>query len=37
MMSRSEWALLMAAAVITTFIPVLLFIILQPYFARVGD
>ncbi len=36
-MNRSEWSLLMAAAVIATFIPVLLFVILQPYFARVGD
>jgi multiple sugar transport system permease protein len=36
-MSRSEWSLLMAAAVIATFIPIFLFIALQPYFARVGD
>lgn len=36
-MSRSEWSLLMAAAVITTFIPILLFALLQPYFAKVGD
>lgn len=37
MMARSEWSLLMAAAVIATFIPILLFALLQPYFARVGD
>jgi multiple sugar transport system permease protein len=36
-MNRSEWSLLMAAAVITTLIPILLFALLQPYFARVGD
>jgi multiple sugar transport system permease protein len=36
-MNRSEWSLLMAAAVFTTFIPILLFALLQPYFARVGD
>jgi multiple sugar transport system permease protein len=36
-MNRTEWSLLMAAAVIATFIPILLFAILQPYFARVGD
>jgi multiple sugar transport system permease protein len=36
-MTRSEWSLLMAAAVIATFIPILIFILLQPYFARVGD
>lgn len=36
-MNRTEWSLLMAAAVITTVIPMLLFILLQPYFARVGD
>ncbi|MFZ0543815.1 MAG: carbohydrate ABC transporter permease [Candidatus Promineifilaceae bacterium] len=36
-MNRSEWSLLMAAAVIATFIPILLFALLQPYFARVGD
>jgi multiple sugar transport system permease protein len=36
-MTRSEWSLLMAAAVFVTFIPIALFVMLQPYFARVGD
>jgi multiple sugar transport system permease protein len=36
-MARSEWSLLMAAGVIATLMPVLLFIILQPYFARVSE
>ncbi|HSM55632.1 MAG TPA: carbohydrate ABC transporter permease [Candidatus Sulfomarinibacteraceae bacterium] len=35
-MTRADWALLMAAAVWTTAIPVLLFLLLQPYFARIG-
>lgn len=35
-MNRSEWSLLMAAAVMATFIPIILFILLQPYFSRVG-
>jgi multiple sugar transport system permease protein len=36
-MNRSEWSLLMAAVIITTIIPILLFAILQPYFARAGE
>jgi multiple sugar transport system permease protein len=36
-MSRSDWSLLMAAAVIAALIPVTLFLVAQPYFARVGD
>jgi multiple sugar transport system permease protein len=36
-LSRSDWALLMAAAVWATSIPVLLFLLAQPYFARVRD
>jgi multiple sugar transport system permease protein len=35
-MNRSDWPLLMAAAVLTMLIPVLLFLALQPYFSRVG-
>lgn len=33
-MGKSDWPLLMAAAVFTTAIPVGLFLLLQPYFAR---
>ena len=36
-LSRSEWALLMAAATWATFVPLMLFILVQPYFARVSD
>lgn len=35
-LSRSDWALLMAAAVWATFVPVALFLFLQPYFSRSG-
>ncbi len=35
-LSRSDWPLLMAGAVIATIIPVALFLLLQPYFARLG-
>ncbi len=35
-MNRSDWPLMMAAAVLTMLIPVLLFLALQPYFSRVG-
>jgi multiple sugar transport system permease protein len=35
-MDRSDWPLLMAAAVATTAVPLLLFLLLQPYFAGVG-
>jgi len=34
-LSRSDWALLMAAAFWATLIPLVLFILVQPYFARV--
>ena len=33
-MDRSDWPLLMAAAVIATAVPVILFVLVQPYFAR---
>jgi multiple sugar transport system permease protein len=33
-MNRSDWPLLMAAAVWATAVPVLLFLLMQPYFAR---
>lgn len=33
-MSRSDWPLLMAAAVLTTAVPILLFILIQPYLTR---
>lgn len=36
-LSRSEWALLMAAATWATLVPLMLFILVQPYFARVSD
>lgn len=36
-LSRSDWALLMAAACWAAALPVLLFIVAQPYFARVGE
>lgn len=36
-MSRSDWPLLMAAAVMTTAVPVLLFLLIQPYLARVNE
>ena len=35
-MSPSDWPLLMAAAVVATSIPVALFLLLQPYFSRLG-
>ena len=35
-MSPSDWPLLMAGAVLATLIPVGLFLLLQPYFARMG-
>lgn len=35
-MSPSDWPLLMAAAVLATLIPVGLFLLLQPYFARIS-
>ena len=35
-LNRSDWPLLMAAAVIATAIPVLLFLLFQPYFGRLG-
>lgn len=35
-MSPSDWPLLMAGAVMATLIPVGLFLLLQPYFARIG-
>jgi multiple sugar transport system permease protein len=35
-MNPSDWPLLMAGAVIATIIPVGLFLLLQPYFARLG-
>jgi multiple sugar transport system permease protein len=35
-MSPSDWPLLMAGAVLATIIPVGLFLLLQPYFARIG-
>lgn len=35
-MSSSDWPLLMAGAVVATIIPVGLFLLLQPYFARLG-
>jgi multiple sugar transport system permease protein len=34
---RSDWSILMAGAVIASALPLLFFLILQPYFARVGD
>lgn len=36
-MSPSDWPLLMAGAVVATVIPVGLFLLLQPYFARLGQ
>lgn len=36
-LSRSQWALLMAATAWATLIPVVLFIVLQPYFARIDE
>jgi multiple sugar transport system permease protein len=36
-LTRSDWALLMAAAVWATLIPVVVFILAQPFFARVRD
>ena len=36
-LSRSDWPLLMAGAVIATAVPIFLFLLLQPYFARVRD
>ncbi|MCL4263288.1 MAG: carbohydrate ABC transporter permease [Anaerolineae bacterium] len=36
-LSRSDWALLMAAAVWATLIPVFIFLLVQPYFALIGQ
>lgn len=36
-LNRSEWSLVMAGAVMATAVPLLLFLFLQPYFARVRD
>ncbi len=36
-LTPSQWALLMAGAVLATVIPVMLFLLLQPYFARLGN
>lgn len=36
-LTRADWGLLMAAALWTTAIPVLLFVLAQPYFARHGE
>jgi multiple sugar transport system permease protein len=36
-MNRSDWPLLMAAAVLTALFPVLLFLLAQPYFTRIGS
>ena len=36
-LTRADWGLLMAAASWTTAIPVLLFLLAQPYFARIGE
>ncbi len=36
-MSRSDWPLLMAAAIFVAIIPVTLFLLIQPFFAHVGD
>lgn len=35
-MDRSDWPLLMAAAVVATAVPVTLFLLVQPYFARLS-
>jgi len=36
-LTPSQWSLLMAGAVLATIIPVALFLLLQPYFARIGS
>lgn len=36
-MDRSDWPLLMAAAVLATAVPVALFLLVQPYFARLSQ
>ncbi len=36
-MDRSDWPLLMAAAVLATAIPLILFILIQPFFARIDS
>jgi multiple sugar transport system permease protein len=36
-MNRSDWPLLMAAAVLTALFPILLFLLAQPYFNRIGS
>lgn len=36
-LTPSQWSLLMAGAVLATVIPVMLFLLLQPYFARLGN
>ncbi len=36
-LTRADWGLLMAAALWATAIPLVLFLIAQPYFARVGE
>ena len=35
-LSRSDWSLLMAAACWVTLLPLLLFLLIQPYFARIS-
>lgn len=37
MLSRSDWPLLMAAATMATAVPLLLFLLVQPYFAKIGS
>jgi multiple sugar transport system permease protein len=36
-LGRTDWPLLMAGAVLISIVPVVLFLLLQPYFARLGD
>jgi multiple sugar transport system permease protein len=36
-MSRSDWPLLMAAAMLATAVPVIIFLLAQPYFARLDQ
>lgn len=36
-LNRTDWPLLMAAAVLTMLFPVLLFLLVQPYFSRIGS
>lgn len=35
-MARSDWSLLMAAALLAMIVPILLFVLVQPYFAQIG-